>query len=75
MTIGQFRELIGAVSQWSTSVKSAANAGERAREVETLNRAVQELRTAAAGKKLKVHDLERTTAVLLEADRLIAKGV
>ena len=73
VTVGEYRELIGAVAQWSTSVKSAANADERAREVETLKSAVQELRASWA-LLLKSDDLERTTAVLLEADRLIAKS-
>lgn len=70
VTVGEYRELIGAVAQWSTSVKSAANADERAGEVETLKRAVQELRASSA-LALKTHDLERAVAVLLEADRLI----
>lgn len=70
MKVSQYRELIGAVSQWSASVKSAANEGERASEVDTLKGAVAELR-AASCQRLTVRDLERATAVLLQADKLI----
>lgn len=70
MKLSEFRDLIGAVSQWSKSVKSA-RPEERAREVEILKTAVAELRAAVQGKRIKTRDLERTTAVLLEADLLI----
>jgi hypothetical protein len=71
VNVGQYRELIGAVSQWAASVKSAATPAERARELESLKSAVAELRAVRWGGRLKPLDLERATAVLLEADRLI----
>ena len=68
----EYRDLIAAVSQWRTSLLSAATADEQRHEAASLRNAAEELRSARCP-SASAHNRQKAAQVLADANSLLAR--
>ena len=75
MIVSEFRDLVSGVADQMGSVKSAANAGEKERELCRLQNLVAELRVIVWPARLSERDRTKALRVRKQANYLIARAV